>query len=100
KSLEHYELTNGRIVVGRTPDNDIQIDSRFVSRHHAQVTTTEETSVIEDLNSTNGMFIGAKRLKKRRLRDGDVIALGNHQLIYKDYRDPDEPEELDTGEEE
>ena len=87
-----HELTPGRIVIGRTEDNDIRIDSKFVSRHHAQVTTNSETSIIEDLNSTNGMFIGAKRLKKRRLRDGDVVAVGAHQLVYKDFRD-DEPAE-------
>ncbi|MEL6869262.1 MAG: AAA family ATPase [Pseudomonadota bacterium] len=98
KTLAHFELAPGRIVVGRTEDNDIHIDSRFVSRHHAQITTTAETSIIEDLNSTNGMFIGAKRLKKRRLRDGDVIALGAHQLIYKDFREPEEADPF--GEEE
>ena len=90
KTLAEYHLSAGRIVIGRTEDNDIRIDSKFVSRHHAQISTSEETSVIEDLNSTNGMFIGAKRLKKRRLRDGDVVALGNHTLIYKDFRSPDE----------
>ncbi|MEM6819506.1 MAG: AAA family ATPase [Pseudomonadota bacterium] len=87
KVLSVFELTTGRIVIGRTEDNDIRIESKFVSRHHAQVTTNLETSVIEDLNSTNGMFIGAKRLKKRRLRDGDVVAVGSHQLVYKDFRD-------------
>ena len=87
KVVSVHELSAGRIVIGRTEDNDIRIDSKFVSRHHAQVTTTQETSVIEDLNSTNGMFIGAKRLKKRRLRDGDVVAVGSHQLIYKDFRE-------------
>ncbi|MEL7297205.1 MAG: AAA family ATPase [Pseudomonadota bacterium] len=88
KRCDEFKLTHGRIVIGRTEDNDITIDSKFVSRHHAQISTSEETSIIEDLNSTNGMFIGAKRLKKRRLKDGDVIALGNHTLIYKDFRDP------------
>lgn len=89
RTIGEFEVTRGRLVVGRTEDNDIQIDSQYVSRHHAQITTTDETSIIEDLNSTNGIFVGAKRLKKRRLRDGDVIAIGNHRLIYKDFREPD-----------
>src|SRR5690606_5265708 len=46
----------GRMVIGRTADNDLQIDSRFVSRHHCQVVSTPDLSVIEDLNSTNGIF--------------------------------------------
>lgn len=90
QSIGEYEITTGRMVIGRTEDNDIHIDSQFVSRHHAQITTNAETSIIEDLNSTNGIFVGARRIKKRRLRDGDVIAIGNHRLIYKDFRDPDE----------
>ena len=69
-------------------DNDIRIDSPFVSRHHAQIVTTPETTIIEDLNSTNGLFVGARRFTKRRLRDGDVVAIGNHLLIYKDFREP------------
>lgn len=89
KTMEEFELSTGRIVIGRTDDNDIVVESKFVSRHHAQVTTTAETSIIEDLNSTNGMFVSAKRIKKRRLRDGDVVALGDHTLVYKDFRDPD-----------
>ena len=32
--------------------------------------------------------MGARRFTKRRLRDGDVVAVGNHLLIYKDFRDP------------
>ncbi|MFK8051614.1 MAG: AAA family ATPase [Woeseiaceae bacterium] len=87
KKVKDFELSQGRIVIGRTDDNDIIIDSKFVSRHHAQITTTRETSVIEDLNSTNGMFVGAKRVKKRRLCDGDAIALGSHTLVYKEFRD-------------
>ena len=47
-------------------------------------------SVIEDLNSTNGVFIGEKQVKKYRLRDGDKISLGIHELIYQDLRKADE----------
>ena len=50
-------LVPGRCIIGRTPDNDIQVESKYVSRHHAQVITTTEASWIEDLNSTNGIFV-------------------------------------------
>ena len=33
------ELKPGRLVIGRTPDNDLQIDSKFISRHHCQIVT-------------------------------------------------------------
>lgn len=88
KTIGDFELATGRLIVGRTADNDVRIDSPFVSRHHAQIVTTPETTIIEDLNSTNGLFVGARRFTKRRLRDGDVVAIGNHLLIYTDYREP------------
>jgi len=74
----------GRVIVGRSPDNEIYIKSKFVSRHHAQLVSDKDGCVIEDLNSTNGVFIGEKQIKKHRLRDGDVVTLGVHELVYSD----------------
>lgn len=83
---EHY-FGPGRIIIGRSPDNEIYIHSKFVSRHHAQLNNDESGSVIEDLNSTNGVFVGEERIKKYRLKDKDVISLGVHELVYHDLRD-------------
>ena len=85
----------GRIIVGRSPDNEIYIKSKFVSRHHAQLVSDDEGCVIEDLNSTNGVFIDERQIKKRRLRNGDVVSLGAHQLIYTDLREVAAPQNAD-----
>ena len=45
-----------------------------------------QQSVVEDLNSTNGVFIKSKRVKRQELVDGDVIQLGEHKLLYRDTR--------------
>ncbi len=79
-------LRDGRLIIGRTSDNDLQVESRFVSRHHCQITTTEQACVIEDLNSTNGMLVRGRRIRRHALADGDVIALGQHELHYRDER--------------
>lgn len=84
--LGQLPLKPGRVVVGRTADNDLQIDSRLISRHHCQLLTTGESTVIEDLGSTNGVIIGGRRLKRRILKDGDVLQLGAHALRYQDVR--------------
>ena len=76
----------GRVIVGRSPDNEVYIKSKFVSRHHAQLVSDENGCVVEDLNSTNGVFLGEKQVKKYRLRDGDKISLGVHELTYHDLR--------------
>ena len=76
----------GRIIIGRSPDNEIYIKSTFVSRHHAQLISDDEGCTIEDLNSTNGVFVGEKQIKRYRLRDGDVVSLGVSELVYHDLR--------------
>jgi type II secretory pathway predicted ATPase ExeA len=75
-------VTQGRIIMGRTSDNDLQIESKYVSRHHAQIVTYGPDSVIEDLKSTNGIFFRGKRIRKRRLKNGDVFIIGEHELMY------------------
>jgi len=84
--LEELTFPRGRVIVGRSPDNEIYIKSKFVSRHHAQLVSDDQGCVIEDLNSTNGIFIDEQQVKKHRLSDGDVVSLGVHELVYHDLR--------------
>ena len=86
RTVQEIPLHVGRLIVGRTPDNDIQIDSRFVSRHHCQVIATSHSCVVEDLNSTNGIFVKSNRVRRHYLNDGDVVLVGKHELIYVDDR--------------
>jgi type II secretory pathway predicted ATPase ExeA len=79
-------LYPGRLIIGRTSANDLQIDSRFISRHHCQIITTAQSCVIEDLNSTNGIFVQSRRVRRHNLNDGDVVMVGQHELIYIDER--------------
>ena len=82
------ELRPGRLVIGRTPDNDLQIDSKFISRHHCQIVTQPHSCLIEDLNSTNGIFVKSKRVRRHNLNDGDVVLVGQHEIMYMDERTP------------
>ncbi|WP_405234088.1 AAA family ATPase [Lentisalinibacter salinarum] len=100
KVVETHNLEVGRTVIGRTPDNEIRIDSKYVSRHHCQIVSDLERSVLEDLNSTNGVFLGKHRIKKKNLEDGDVIVLGKHELVYTDLRDAELEEDEEPDEDE
>ena len=80
--LDHALLVPGRFIVGRTVDNDMQIDSKFVSRHHMQFVTSAGECYVEDLNSTNGVFLNGKRVRRHKLQPGDVVKLGMHDLTY------------------
>jgi hypothetical protein len=86
RTVQEVPLRLGRVIVGRTPDNDVHIDSRFISRHHCQVITTTHSCVVEDLNSTNGIFMKSNRVRRHHLNDGDVVLIGKHELIYVDER--------------
>jgi general secretion pathway protein A len=88
KTVMERELRPGRLVIGRTPDNDLQIDSKFISRHHCQIVTQADSCVIEDLNSTNGIYVQSKRVRRHNLNDGDVVQVGQHEVMYIDERMP------------
>jgi type II secretory pathway predicted ATPase ExeA len=103
-----FRLAPGKAIIGRTADNDVQIQSRFISRHHAQVVSDQTQSILEDLNSTNGVFIRSQRVKHQKLADGDIIQIGEHKLLYRDMRQAggaqhaidDDDDELDDLEDE
>jgi general secretion pathway protein A len=86
QATSERELSPGRFIIGRTPDNDLQIDSKYVSRHHCQIITSLHASVVEDLNSTNGIYVRGKRVRRTLLNDGDVIQIGQHEIMYFDER--------------
>jgi general secretion pathway protein A len=86
RTVSERALYPGRLIIGRTSANDLQIESRFVSRHHCQIVTTAQSCVIEDLNSTNGIFLHSKRVRHHNLNDGDVVMIGQHELLYVDER--------------
>jgi hypothetical protein len=88
KTVMERELRPGRLVIGRTADNDLQIDSKFISRHHCQIVTQQDSCLIEDLNSTNGIYVQSKRVRRYNLNDGDVVQVGQHEIMYIDERMP------------
>lgn len=80
--LGEYPLEKERIVLGRRPENDIQVDNLAVSGQHAAIITILSDSFLEDLESTNGTYVNGKLVKKHALKNGDVITIGKHELKY------------------
>jgi len=68
--------------VGRTPDNDLQIDAKFISRHHAVILVGPVHTLIEDLNSTNGVQVNGRRITRHSLKDGDTVLFGRAQYRF------------------
>ena len=86
QTIDERAVYAGRMVIGRGSNTDLRVESRLISRHHCQIVSNDRLSVIEDLNSTNGIFIKDKRIRRHNLNDGDVVVLGAHELMYIDER--------------
>jgi pSer/pThr/pTyr-binding forkhead associated (FHA) protein len=88
-----YELDQERFTIGRKPGNEIQIDNLAVSGKHSMIITILDDSFLEDLGSTNGTYVNGKLVKKHALKDGDVIAIGKHELKYVNENASDDDED-------
>jgi type II secretory pathway predicted ATPase ExeA len=92
EEVGEYYFEAGRVIIGRAPDSDIHVESKYVSRHHAQIVTTNEGCFVEDVNSTNGIMLNGTLVKKQLLADGDVISIDENEFIYEDLREYDAEE--------
>lgn len=81
-TVAEFDLPPGKITMGRSPSNDVTIESRFVSRNHCRLVTTAHYSVIEDLQSQNGLMVDSRRVSVHRLHHGDRVQMGEHILAY------------------
>ena len=68
--------------IGRTPDNDLQIDAKYISRHHAVILAGPANTIIEDLNSTNGVLVNGRRITRQILKDGDQVCIGRSEYRF------------------
>ena len=82
-SRERFPLSKPRITIGRARSSDVFLPDQWLSRHHAAVEQRNGTYYLLDLGSKNGTLLNGERVSgDRRLRDGDVITLGEHLLVF------------------
>jgi hypothetical protein len=78
-----YALAKRTMTIGRSSQCDIQILTDFVSREHARLTVSPRGGVvIEDLSSTNGIFVNSVRIDRHELRHGDLVTIGESQFRF------------------
>ena len=83
-----HELDKREVVIGRSKDCDIQLADPNVSRKHAGVREGGAAYWVVDLDSTNGMEVNGRRLKRAKLRQGDRILLGSTELVFRRETEP------------
>ena len=80
--IKEFQITKERTTLGRRPYNDIVIDNLAVSGEHAVLTAAQSDVFIEDLNSTNGIYINGKAVKKQLLSNNDVVEVGKYRIKF------------------
>ena len=69
-------------MIGRSKDTDIQVADPNASRRHAEIRQEGATYWIVDLDSTNGLEVNGRRLKRAKLADGDTVTLGSTDVTF------------------
>jgi hypothetical protein len=79
---EQRELTKRRVVIGRSKDADVQVPDPNVSRRHAELRQEGATYWLVDLDSTNGIEVRGKRVKRLKLEDGTRFTIGSTEIVF------------------
>ena len=77
-----FELSDDDTIIGRGDDANLVLSNISVSRHHAQITVSDEKASIKDLESANGTRVNGETVKKAELSNGDEIMLGKYSLVF------------------
>lgn len=88
---KHYNLYRQQTVLGRDPQADIVMTDPKMSRRHGLFTVFPDGILLEDLNSSNGTFVGGLRIASHKLDSRDRIRIGDTQMRV-DYKKPGEAE--------
>lgn len=91
-----FPLDKPVTTIGRTQDNDIQIDDTGVSSRHAHIVLKPNELLdghvdvlLEDLGSTNGTLVNDEQVKRCELKPNDVITVGWNRFKLLDNRESD-----------
>lgn len=69
-------------VIGRTEDNDVVINHRSISRHHAKIVRQGDSYTVVDHASANGIFVNGEKYDRVELRPGDMVDLGHVRMRF------------------
>ena len=94
---ESFELKDGDTYIGRSPENDIQIRDKSVSRNHLKIIRKDDSYFIRDLKSTNGTFVEGEKISagiEFEVSEGIHIVLGKTEICIGEEC----LEEIESGE--
>lgn len=71
-----FVLEEGVTRIGRTPENDLQIDDLALSARHCRIEVTGESVLVRDEESSGGTFLDGEWIKEAPLSAGQILNLG------------------------
>ena len=81
--INKYKLDDKKsLLIGRRRTNDLVIENLAVSGDHAKIEPSQGGFVLTDLQSKNGTYVNNKLVSTRQLKNGDVVKIGMHTLIF------------------
>jgi len=80
KTLDQFLFDQPLVTIGRRGESDISIKDPAVSGAHAQITFVDGSYMINDLGSTNGVYVGGRRVEQQSLKNNDLVTIGEHLL--------------------
>lgn len=103
--LHKYELKEGTTRVGRTEDNDLQIDELAVSSSHCELVYERGVITVRDLDSVAGTCVEGEPIEEAPIAPGQILSLGTFLIDVLDERSPRQargaeplsPSQLDDG---
>ena len=79
---QSFQPSEGRTLVGRSPECEIFLDDVTVSRQHALLLEKDGEFSIQDEGSLNGTFLNRRRIESAPVEDGDEIQIGKYRLTF------------------
>lgn len=73
----------GRAILGRDPHCSVIVDDGFASARHASIEWDGAGWVLRDLESTNGTLLEGRPVSEARLKDGDVVRIGDTRFRFE-----------------
>ncbi len=83
-------LMNPVTYIGRTPGNDIILESDNVSRRHAKLVVGDTGITVHDLDSHNGIFLNGKKVRSTPVNVGDLLYVADICIELKKSPDADQ----------
>ncbi|MBI4615580.1 MAG: FHA domain-containing protein, partial [Planctomycetes bacterium] len=72
-----------KFTLGRTENNDVRLEGKTISRHHAQISVRNGDYVITDLGSKNRTKVNGEPITEKVLADGDEIRIGSNVMRFR-----------------